>query len=215
MTRERSISVVIADDHAVVRRGLAAFIDTAMDIELCATASNGEEAVQAAAIHAPDILLLDLLMPGIAAEETIRSVKVQSPRTQVVVLTSHEGEERLASVTAAGAISYVLKDTPPHELLEVVRRAADGEGTITPRLAAYLLQGSSNDRLTEHNGLTPREIEVLKAIASGASNRKIAEDLQIAERTVKSHVSNILSKLYLSDRTQAAVFAWREGVVER
>lgn len=204
------IRLVIADDHDVVRKGLHAFIDLANDIDLVASGSNGAEAVSAVRQHAPDVLLLDLFMPDQDAETTIRQAKSVSPRTQIVILTSHEGNEHLSNVIRAGALSYILKDTAPEALLDVVRSAREGEATITPRIAKSLLDQPKPIR---DDGLTEREIEVLKAIASGRSNKQIAEDLGITERTVKSHVSNILAKLYLSDRTQAAIYAWREGVV--
>ncbi|MEM6554610.1 MAG: response regulator transcription factor [Pseudomonadota bacterium] len=207
---EDPIRLVIADDHDVVRRGLRAFIDLASDIDLVATGSNGQEAVAAVQQHAPDVLLLDLFMPGQDVETTIRGAKSASPRTQIVILTSHEGNEHLSSVIRAGALSYILKDTSPEALLSVIRSARNGEATITPRIAKTLLD---HPKPIREDGLTEREIEVLKAIASGLSNKQIAADLDITERTVKSHVSNILAKLYLSDRTQAAIYAWREGVV--
>lgn len=204
------ITIVIADDHEIVRRGLSVFITSSDDIEIVAAAHNGSEAVDAVSMHAPDILLLDLLMPGQSAEETIRAVKSASPRTQVVVLTSREGEEYLSSVIRAGALSYVLKDIAPNALLDVIRDASRGSATINPRIAQDLLKRGTGEVVNE---LTSREKEVLQAIASGLSNRQIAENLSISERTVKCHVSNILSKLYLADRTQAAVYAWREGLV--
>lgn len=207
---DTALRLVMADDHEIVRRGLKAFIDTAGDIELVASVSNGADAVKAVRDTVPDVLLLDLLMPGQSAEQTVQKSKAASPRTQIVILTSHEGNEYLSDVIRAGALSYVLKDTDPADLLEVIRDARRGEATITPRLAASLLE---DDTQARDDGLTERELEVLKAIASGLSNKQISTQLGIAERTVKCHVSNILSKLYLSDRTQAAIYAWREGVV--
>jgi len=208
------ITLIVADDHAVVRRGLAAFIETADDLVLTASVGSGKEAIEAASAHAPDIVLLDLLMPDHDPASTVRQIKSVSPRTQIVILTSHEGTEALRPVMAAGAISYVLKDTAPEELLDIVRLAQRGEGSITPRLARSLLE-ADQDEVLRRSGLTEREFEVLQAIATGRSNRQIAEDLGIVERTVKSHVSNILSKLYLNDRTQAAIYAWREGLMEK
>jgi len=180
--------------------------------QLGASAASGAEAGDAVRQQVPDVLLLDLLMPGQDAETTIRAAKAASPRTQIVILTSHEGTEHLSKVIRAGALSYVLKDTPPAELLGIVKDAKRGEVTITPRIAASLLNDDPADR---QDGLTERELEVLKAIASGLSNKQIGADLEITERTVKCHVSNILSKLYLSDRTQAAIYAWREGVMDK
>lgn len=204
------ITMVIADDHEIVRRGLTTFIASADDIEILATAANGVEAAAKVAEHAPDILLLDLLMPGQSAQETIRMAKTSSPRTQIVVLTSHEGEERVGDVIRAGALSYVMKDIAPADLLGVIRDASRGNATITPRVAKGLL---NQDDMSAGDELTARELDVLRAIASGLSNRQIGEQLGIAERTVKCHVSNILSKLYLVDRTQAAIYAWRKGMV--
>lgn len=204
------ITVVIADDHEIVRRGLATFIASSDDIEIVASASNGAEAVEQVGAHAPDILLLDLLMPGQSPQETIRAAKSTSPRTQIVVLTSHEGDDYVSAVMRAGALSYVLKDITPKDLLTVIRDASRGNATITSRVAKDLLE---QGLIEEGNELTSRETEVLQAIASGLSNRQIGEQLGIAERTVKCHVSNILSKLYLADRTQAAIYAWRKGIV--
>lgn len=207
------IGLVIADDHPMVRRGLAAFVEMADDIELLAAVSSGDAAIEAVERNAADVLLLDLLMPGHDARHTVRTVKTVSPRTEVIILTSHEGAEYIADLTVAGACSYILKDTPPNALIETVRKAHAGERTITLRIARTLLAATAEDSAARH--LTPREWEVLRAIASGHSNRTIAADLEITERTVKSHVSNILSKLYLEDRTQAAVYAWREGWVSK
>ena len=194
MTQDKiePIRLVIADDHDVVRKGLHAFIDLASDIDLVASGSNGAEAVSAVRQHAPDVLLLDLFMPDQDAETTIRQAKSVSPRTHIVILTSHEGSEHLSNVIRAGALSYILKDTAPEALLDVVRSARKGEAMITPRIAKSLLDQPKPIR---DDGLTEREIEVLKAIASGLSNKQIAEDLGITERTDKSHVSNILAKL--------------------
>ena len=214
MSRSRpdTIGLVVADDHAVVRRGLVAFIETAADIELFGVANDGCEAVRLTKDNSPDIVLLDLLMPGQAAEETISQIKKSRPNTQIIVLTSHEGIERLDSVIKSGATSYILKNTQPDDLLDFIRRTHRGERVISQQLAQALL---SREQGVREDGLTGRELEVLRAIAAGKSNRTIATEFEIAERTVKSHVSNILSKLYLSDRTQAAVYAWREGVVGR
>ncbi len=212
-SHERPISLTIADDHAVVRRGLIAFIDMADDIEIVAVAKDGAGAVEAARAHAPDVLLLDLLMPDRPAAETIAAAKRASPDTQVVILTSHEGDEFLAGAREAGALSYVLKDTPPEDLISVIRKARAGKATITTRLAQSTESREVEDEGDAPEGLTLRELQVLRAIADGRSNRRIADDLGITERTVKHHVSNILSKLYLTDRTQAAVYAWRQGIV--
>ena len=206
------ITLILADDHEMVRKGLSAFLATATDIEVMAVASDGSEAVVAAQKHAPDVVLLDLFMPGQPAVETVRLIKKASPRSQIVMVTSHEGDEYVMPMTKAGAISYILKDTSPEDLIRAVRKAALGESTISPRVARALVTAVTQEA-QYHEDLTKRELEVLQCIAEGLSNMDIADRLIISEKTVKSHVSNILSKLYLTDRTQAAVYAWREGII--
>lgn len=215
-----SITLILADDHEVVRRGLTAFLATARDVEVLAVAATGGEAVAAARLHAPDVLLLDLFMPDQPAVETVRQIKRVSPRTQIVMVTSHEGDEHVVPTTEAGAISYILKDTSPEDLIRTVRKAAAGESTLSPRVARALAGIVARRREVKpqgnlpHEDLTEREMEVLQCIAEGLSNIDIGMRLTITEKTVKSHVSNILSKLYLTDRTQAAVYAWRQGIVK-
>lgn len=215
------IAIILADDHPMVRKGLTAFLATAQDIEVMAVASSGVEAVAAAEKHAPDVVLLDLFMPDQPAFETVRRIKRVSPRSRIVVVTSHEGDEYVVSMMQAGAISYILKDTTPEDLIRAVRKAAAGESTISPRIAEALVTAVTRARTTKtqenqlHEDLTEREMEVLQCIAEGLSNMDIAARLGISEKTVKSHVGAILSKLYLTDRTQAAVYAWREGIVKK
>lgn len=212
------ITLILADDHAMVRKGLTAFLATASDIEVMAVAECGKDAVIEAKKHAPDVVLLDLFMPDQPAVETVRQIKQVSPRSQIVMVTSHEGDEHVVPTTQAGAISYILKDTTPEDLIGAVRKAAAGESTISPRVAKALVTIVTRSRASHtqddqpHEDLTDREMEVLHCIAEGLSNADIAGKLNISEKTVKSHVSNILSKLYLTDRTQAAVYAWREGI---
>jgi len=210
------ITLILADDHAVVRKGLTAFLATANDIEVLDVAICGSEAVNAAKKHAPDVVLLDLFMPDQPAVETVRQIKKASPRSQIVMVTSHEGDEYVVPVTKAGAISYILKDTTPEELIAAVRKAAVGESTLSPRVAKALMNIVTSAKADEelHEELTQREMEVLQCIAEGLANIDIAKRLEISEKTVKSHVGNILSKLYLTDRTQAAIYAWREGIVK-
>jgi two-component system, NarL family, response regulator LiaR len=216
----KKITLIIADDHAMVRKGLTAFLATAKDIEVMAVASKGAEAVDAAKKHAPDVVLLDLFMPDQPAIETVRQIKKISPRSQIIIVTSHEGDEYVSAMTQAGVISYILKDTNPEDLISTIRKAAAGESTISPRIAKALLAVVAKARATVgddnfHEDLTDRQMEVLQCIAEGLSNAEIAERLNISEKTVKSHVGNILSKLYLNDRTQVAVYAWREGIVKK
>ena len=216
----QKITLILADDHAMVRKGLTAFLSTAQDIEVMAVATCGAEAVAAAEKHAPDVVLLDLLMPDQPAVETVRRIKRVSPRSQIIMVTSHEGDEYVVPMMKAGAISYILKDITPENLILTVRKAAAGQSTLSPRIAKALVTVVTQARAAKtqenqpHEDLTEREMEVLQCIAEGLSNMNIAARLNISEKTVKSHVSNILSKLYLTDRTQAAVYAWRERIVK-
>ncbi|MBL8046480.1 MAG: response regulator transcription factor [Anaerolineales bacterium] len=212
------ITLVIADDHAVVRGGVRAFLDAQPDMYVLAEGENGAQAVKLAEEHAPDVVLIDLLMPGMDGVEATRHIKRVSPRTQVVVLTSYHEDEHIFPALRAGAISYLLKSVKMDELAEAVRRAARGEATLHPNVAARVIQEVQGPRTEVANvftELTARELDVLKLIAAGSSNAEIAARLVITENTVKGYVSNILSKLHLADRTQAAVLAWREGVVRR
>jgi len=215
------ITLILADDHAMVRKGLTAFLATAQDIEVMAVAACGMEVVTAAKQYAPDVVLLDLFMPDQPAVDTVRQIKKVSPRSQIIMVTSHEGDEYVVPMMQAGAISYILKDTTPEDLICAVRKAAVGESTLSPRIAKALMTVVTLARALSpqdnqfHEDLTEREMEVLQCIAEGLTNMDIAARLNISDKTVKSHVGNILSKLYLTDRTKAAVYAWREGIVKK
>jgi two-component system, NarL family, response regulator LiaR len=212
------ISVLLVDDHEMVRRGVRAFLETQGDITVVAEAGSGEEAVRLAAEHAPDVALMDLIMPGMDGVEATRRLTARSPRTKVVMLTSYHDDEHIFPAIRAGALSYVLKEVGPGELADAVRKAAAGEAVLHPRVAARVvreLRGARRDEPNAFHELSDRELEVLRLIAEGLSNAQIAGRLYVSQKTVKSHVSNILSKLHLADRTQAAVYAWREGVVRR
>ncbi|WP_420643443.1 response regulator [Candidatus Leptofilum sp.] len=212
------ITVLLVDDHKMVRQGVRAFLQAQADIEVVAEADSGETAVTLAAEHAPDVVLMDLVMPGMDGVAATRAVKAQSPRTQIIMLTSYHQDEHIFPAIRAGALSYLLKDIEPVALANAVRQAAQGEAVLHPRVAARVVQelhGTRQEAVNVFTELSDREMEVLRLIAAGANNSSIAEQLVISEKTVKSHVSNILSKLHLADRTQAAVLAWREGVVRR
>ena len=212
------ITVLLVDDHEMVRRGVRDFLETQGDITVVAEAGSGEEAVRLAAEHAPDVALMDLIMPGMDGVEATRRLTTRSPRTSVVMLTSYHNDEHVFPAIRAGALSYVLKEIGPGELAEAVRKAAAGEAVLHPRVAARVvreLHGARRDEPNAFRELSDRELEVLKLIADGLSNAEIASRLYVSEKTVKSHVSNILGKLHLADRTQAAVYAWRQGVVRR
>ncbi len=218
MTEAESITVLLVDDHAMVRQGVRAFLDTQPDITVVAEAESGEEAVEMAAEHAPDVALMDLIMPGMDGVEATRLLTAKSPRTSVIVLTSYHDDEHVFPAIRAGALSYVLKEIGPSELAEAIRKAASGEAVLHPRVASRVVRELHGARRGEPNvfqDLSNRELEVLKLVAEGLSNKDISGRLFISEKTTKSHVSNILGKLHLADRTQAAVYAWREGVMRR
>ena len=213
-----AITVLLVDDHKLARQGVLAFLQTQTDIEVIGEADSGKAAVTLAANLAPDVILMDLIMPGIDGVQATRQIKQISPRSQVIVLTSYHQDEHIFPAIRAGALSYLLKDVEPEALATAIRQAAKGEAILHPRVAARVVQelrGVRQDIPNVFTELSPREMEVLRQIAKGKSNSKIAETLVISEKTVKSHVSNILSKLHLADRTQAAVLAWRQGVIRR
>jgi NarL family two-component system response regulator LiaR len=213
-----TISVMIVDDHEMVRRGACSYLEAQPDISVVAQAGSGEEAVKLAREFVPDVVLMDLVMPGMDGVDATRKVKDVSPRTQIIILTSFHQDEYIFPALQAGAISYLLKDVKAAELVEAIRRAARGEATLHPKIAARVIKTFRNldpEEATPFITLTERELEVLKLIAQGYSNDKIAEKLVISIGTVKGHVSNILSKLHLVDRTQAAAYAWKEGIVHR
>jgi NarL family two-component system response regulator LiaR len=212
------ITVMIVDDHEMVRHGAAGYLKAQLDISVVAEAESGEEAVRLAREHVPDVVLMDLVMPGMDGVEATRQVKDLSPRTQIIVLTSYHQDEHIFPALQAGAISYLLKDVKARELVEAIRGAARGEATLHPRVAARVIKefrGGAPEGDNPFTTLTEREMEVLKLIAKGHTNSMIAEQLVISLGTVKGHVSNILGKLHLADRTQAAVYAWQQGVVRR
>jgi len=209
-----SIRVLLVDDHAVVRQGLRAYLDLQEDIEVCGEAGDCAGAVALAARERPAVALVDLVMPDTDGIETTRQMRVASPDTRVVILTSSIDPTRVRPALDAGAIGYQLKEVTGRELVDSVRRAARGETVLHPRIAAGLTQAiRTGPPLGPLVKLSNREREVLLLIAEGLSNQAIAEQLQISETTVKTHVGNVLSKLELNDRTQAAVWAWRQKIV--
>jgi NarL family two-component system response regulator LiaR len=213
-----TITILLVDDHAIVRQGVRTFLATQPDLAVVAEAGRGAEAVTLAAQYVPDVILMDLIMPDMDGVEATRRVKQVSPRSQVVVMTSYHEDEHIFPALKAGALSYLLKDLSSEELAAAIRKAAVGEAILHPRVAARVikeLQGPRAEKVNPFTELSERELEVLKLIADGMSNADIAGKLFLSEKTVKGHVSNILSKLQLVDRTQAAVYAWREGIVRR
>lgn len=211
------ISILIVDDHEVVRNGVRSYLETLPQFSVVGEAVSGADAIRMVGELIPDVVLMDLIMPGLDGIETTREIRKISPRTQVVVLTSYHEDEHIFPALKAGAISYILKDMKMEKLADAIQRAVRNEITLHPLVAARVLRNlrgeSSEDAF--YADLTERELDVLKLIANGLSNGQIAETLVISENTVKGHVSNILSKLHLADRTQAAVYAWQKGIVRR
>jgi NarL family two-component system response regulator LiaR len=217
-----AITVLIVDDHAVVRQGVRGYLEAQPDMAIAGEAASGEEAVRLAADQVPDVVLMDLVMPGgpgtpgVDGVEATRRIRRVSPRSQVVVLASYHEDVHIFPAIKAGALSYLLKDVGPEELAGAVRAAARGEAVLHPHVATRVMQelrGARQEMPNPFAELTDRELEVLRLVAEGLSNAQIAGRLVLSEKTIKGYVSNILSKLYLADRTQAAVFAWREGMM--
>jgi two-component system, NarL family, response regulator LiaR len=209
------IRVLIADDHAVVRQGLRTFLELQEDIEVVGDVADGSAAVEAAIDRGPDVVLMDLVMPGIGGLEAIRLLRERRPQARVLVLTSFQEDEKIFPAVRAGAAGYLLKDVEPLELVRAIRTAHAGEAVLHPAVAARLMEefASEDVRSTAESGLTDREQEVLELIGRGLPNKLIARELSIAEKTVKSHVSAILAKLGVTDRTQAALYAVRNGLI--
>jgi NarL family two-component system response regulator LiaR len=211
------IRIVIADDHVLVRQGIRAFLETHGDLEIVDEAEDAADAARACAEHRPNVALVDLVMPGGGIEAT-RMIRETSPETQVVLLTSFEDARQIVAAVQAGALSCLLKDVDADALADALRKAARGEAVLHQRVAAKLMDalrrgGEPGSEVLE--SLSQREREVLTLMAEGLSNQKIAERLGIGEKTVKTHVSNVLGKLNVSDRTQAAVYAWKSGLKSR
>jgi DNA-binding NarL/FixJ family response regulator len=209
------IRVLVADDHAVVRQGLRTFLELQEDIEVVADVADGRQALVAVAEHDPDVVLMDLVLPEVDGVEAIRRIVSERPRVRVIALTSFLDDDKLFPAVRAGAAGYLLKDVEPAELVKAIRTVHAGEGLLHPAVAARLLEevAAAGGRAAPEN-LTPREREVVGLIARGLSNKRIALELGISEKTVKTHVSSILGKLGLTDRTQVALHAVRERWVE-
>ncbi len=210
------IRVLIVDDHAVVRQGLKAFLRVQDGIEFIGEAENGEEAIERASELAPDVIMMDLVMPGMGGVETMRKLRELGSDARVIVLTSFAEDDQVMAAVQAGAAGYLLKDVRPDELANAIRTVHQGDALLHPSVAAKLMSNvaGSGSAETKPDTLTARELDVLKDIARGMSNKEIAADLGVAEKTVKTHVSSILRKLQLADRTQAALHAVREHIVD-
>jgi len=211
-----SIRILIVDDHAIVREGQRALIDTEPGMEIVGEAADGVQAVEMARSLQPDVILLDLVMPRKGGMEAIDEIRAHDPHARILVLTSFAEDEQVYAAIKAGALGYLLKDTSPQGILAAIREVYRGEPSMSPTIAKRLMRElqRSSDLPPSEAPLTEREVEVLKLVAQGLPNQEIAEMLVISERTVSTHVSNILGKLHLANRTQAALYAWREGLAD-
>ena len=208
-----AVRVLLVDDHPVVRQGLRALLSTQAGIEVVGEADDGEAAVAAAERLSPDVVLMDVVMPGMDGVEALRRIGERRPQTRVVMLTSYADERRAMEAVDAGASGFLLKDASPRDVVSAIRAAHRGEAVLHPAVAAKLLAERRRPPAA-HADLTPRELEVLRLIARGLQNKGIAAELHLSEKTVKTHVSAILRKLEVTDRTQAAMYAVRERLVE-
>jgi DNA-binding NarL/FixJ family response regulator len=214
------VRVLIADDHALFREGLRKVLGASKDIDVVGGAQSGEEALDMVERLAPDVVLLDVRMPGMSGIEAARVIRATSPRTRVIILTVHADEEFLFEAIKAGAMGYLLKDASSDELLRAIRLVAQGEGLLPPAMAAKVFKEfarvtASHDLSPVVTPLTARETEILQHVAAGRANKEIARALGISERTVKNHLSNVMEKLHVNSRTQAAVYALRNGLVQQ
>jgi len=208
-----SIRLALVDDHHVVRRGLSSYLEAFLDITIIGEASSGEEALANVEIWLPDVVLMDLLMPGgMDGIETTRRIRSISPHTQVVVLTAYTDDARVVGALRAGAIGYVRKEASPDVLLAAVRAAARGQSVLDPAIARSVLRDLVCNTRGEDT-FTEREMDVLHLLAHGRTNREIARELVVGEETVKTHVGNILAKLHLAHRTQAVIYALKQGLI--
>lgn len=213
---ETTIKVLLVDDHEMVRIGLAAVLSTEDDIEVVGEASSGQEGIRLALEYRPDVVLMDLVMEGMDGIETTRRLLQQHPDCKVIVLTSFIDDEKIYPVIEAGAFSYLLKTSRAAEIAQAIRSAVKGQSVLESQVASKLMNRFRQPKAAAqpHEELTEREMEVLRLIASGKSNQDVADDLFIGVKTVKFHVTNILAKLGVEDRTQAAIYAFKNGLVE-
>jgi len=212
---QNTIRVLVADDHAIVRKGICALLATEPGIEVVGEARDGNDAIAAAQKLQPDVILMDLVMPEVDGVEATRRLACCQPQVRILVLTSFAGDDKIFPAIRAGALGYLLKDSGPEELVQAIQQVHRGESSLHPTVARRLLRelSSPTEPRPDSECLTEREVEVLQLVAQGQSNRQVADLLTISEATVRTHVSNILSKLNLCSRTQAALYALREGLV--
>jgi NarL family two-component system response regulator LiaR len=216
MTDEKSIRILIADDHPVVRRGLRTLITSEPGMEVVDEAVDGLEAVSKIRSLQPDVILLDLVMPRMGGLEAIGEIKKEHPEARILILTSFSEDDKIFPAIKAGALGYLLKDSSPDDLLEAIRDVYQGESSLHPAVARKLINELNQppDLPPTTNPLTEREVDILKLVAQGLTNQEIADKLVLSEWTVRTHVRNILDKLHLANRTQAALYALREGLAD-
>ena len=208
------IRVLIADDHAILRKGIRALLSTEPDMEVVGETNDGRETVDQAAELCPDVILMDLVMPTMDGIEATRRITAEQPNVRILVLTSFAADDKVFPAIKAGALGYILKDSGPAELVQAIHQVYLGQPSLEPSIALKMLQelSSPGQRPPTPEPLSEREMEVLRLLAQGKSNREIADQLVIAELTVRTHVSNLLGKLHLASRTQAALYALKEGL---
>jgi len=208
------IRLFIADDHAIVREGIRAVLELVPDIEVVGEAANGRDAVRRVEELEPDVILMDLVMPEMDGIEAIRCIKERQPEARILVLTTFAGEDKILPAIRAGALGYHLKDSRPQDLAQAVRQVYRGESSLHPVVARKVLEelAHPSERPPTSDPLTQREVEVLRLVGQGLENAEIGEKLVITEATVRTHVSNITGKLHVASRTQAALYALREGI---
>ena len=211
-----NIRILIADDHAIVREGLRTLINAKPGLELVGEAADGEEAILKAAALDPDVILLDMIMPRKDGLEAIKEIKTNNPQARILVLTSFSDDDKVFAAIKAGALGYLLKDSSPQQLVQAIHDVYHGQSSLHPTIALKLIRelNRPSDLPPVEDPMTERELETLRLVALGLTNQEIAEKLSISERTVGKHVSNILDKLHLANRTQAALYALRRGLAD-
>ena len=216
MADTKNIRILIADDHAIVREGLRTLISAKPGLELVGEAADGHEAVSLACALQPDVILLDMIMPSKDGLEAIREIKAENPEARILVLTSFSDDDKVFAAIKAGALGYLLKDSSPQQLLQAIQDVYQGQSSLHPTIALKLIRELNQppDLPPTEEPLTEREVETLRLVAQGLTNQEIAENMSISERTVGKHVSNVLEKLHLANRTQAALYALRKGLAD-